>query len=55
MIGTIDPRHAAQITRVYAIESGDVDTVFVWVGTALVVGVDAAGFAEPMLAVLVLN
>ena len=46
MIDTVDPRHTTQITRVYAIENGDVDAVFVRVRPALVVGIDAAGFAK---------
>ena len=38
-----------EIEGAEALKAGCVDAVFVWVGAALVVRVDAAGFAKKML------
>ncbi len=48
MIDPINPRHLAQIARIDAVENGDIDAIFIGIGAALVVGVDAADLAEPM-------
>ena len=44
----VHPRHLAQIRRGDAVQNRDIDAVFIGIGAALVVGVDAACFAKPV-------
>ena len=49
MVDAVGPGHRVEVARVDAIEVGGVHPVFVRVRAAPVVGVDAAGLAEPVL------
>lgn len=46
MVDPVRPCDIAQITRIYTFKARDVDAVFIGVGTALMVGVDAADGAK---------
>jgi hypothetical protein len=49
MIDAVDHRHFGKIKRAHAFQAGDVDTVLVEIGTAAMVGVDAAFRTKIML------
>lgn len=48
MVDAVGPRDAAEVAGVDAVKDGDVHAVFIGVRTALMVGVNAAAFAEPV-------
>jgi hypothetical protein len=51
MIDSVDDRHIVEVEGAHAFQAGDVDAVLVGIGTAAMVGVDAAFRTKVMLRV----
>lgn len=49
MIDPVESRHVFDFQWVYSFKAGDVEPVLLWIGSALMVRVDAASIAEIVL------